>query len=213
MEVGSSSSSSKAGKVFPSVVAGVPRRPFYRNPCFLAIAILLAVVILILILACTVFKVKKPKTTIDSITLDDLSVSLYSYRLGVSLNATIDVGLSIKNPNGIGIKYKNATALLNYRGTQVGQVTIPAGEISAHDTVGVNMTLTIFADRFLSESKQLYSDVKAGSLPLNTYIRISGKVKLLFFKIKVIATASCDFTIDISKKSAADQKCKHKTKL
>ncbi|GKV04276.1 hypothetical protein SLEP1_g16452 [Rubroshorea leprosula] len=190
------------------------RKSYGKNPCFIAIAVLLAVGLLILILALTVFKAKKPVTTINSVHLGHLDVGLDFPRLGVSLNVTLDVDLSVKNPNKVGFKYKNSSAELNYRGKLVGEVPIPAGEISPDETVGMNLTVTVMADRLLSDSSQLFSDVLSGVLPINTLTRISGKVKLLnLFKIKVISTTSCDVTIFTSNRTIADQDCKYKTQL
>ncbi|KAI7997450.1 Serine/threonine-protein phosphatase PP1 [Camellia lanceoleosa] len=90
--------------------------------------------------------------------LSKISNSLDFMRLRVNLNVSLDVNLSIKNPNKVGFKYTNSSALLKYRGEVVGDVPVPAGEISAGETLPMNMTLTVLADRLLSNS-DVYSDV------------------------------------------------------
>lgn len=97
-----------------------------RNICLGATAaVILLIVLIIVILAFTVFKAKQPKTSIESITIENLNVGLDIARLGVDLNITLGVDLSVKNPNKVGFNYKNGTALLNYRGELVGGVPIP----------------------------------------------------------------------------------------
>ncbi|XP_038689015.1 uncharacterized protein LOC119988145 [Tripterygium wilfordii] len=183
-----------------------------RNVCFCVIATIVVIVLIIVILALTVFKAKRPVTTINAVSLKDLDVSLNLPRVRVNLNVTLDVDLSIKNPNKVGFKYKNSTTLLNYRGEQVGEVPITADKISAGETKAMNLTLTIMADKLLSNS-QVYSDVIGGELPLSTFSRISGKVSIIGIKLKVVSTTTCDFTVFISNRTVGDQHCKYKTKL
>ncbi|XWS22172.1 hypothetical protein CRYUN_Cryun29cG0011900 [Craigia yunnanensis] len=192
-----------------SAASVLKRRRKCRNFCFGVMGVLIFIIILIVILASTIFKAKRPVTTIDSVSLSNLRFSV----LQVSLNASLDVDLSIKNPNKVGFKYTDSSAQLNYRGQQVGEVPIPAGKISADETVPMNLTLTIMADRLISDSKFI-SDVLGGELPLNTFAKISGKVNVLnLLKIHVVSSTSCDFTVFLSNSSVGDQDCKYKTKL
>ncbi|KAE8695543.1 Detected protein of confused Function [Hibiscus syriacus] len=191
----------------------VRNRRKWRNVCFAVIGVLVFIVVLIVILAFTVFKAKRPVTTIDDVSLRDLKVSVDLARFQVLLNATLDVDISIKNPNKVGFKFKDSNAQLNYRGQQVGEVPIPAGKISADKTVPMNLTLTVMADRLISDSK-FFSDVTSGELPLSTKTEIPGKVSVLnMFRISVVSSSSCDFTVFISNSSVGDQNCKYKTKF
>ncbi|KAK8681294.1 hypothetical protein V6N13_053698 [Hibiscus sabdariffa] len=148
----------------------------WRTISFTLIGVLVFIIILIIILAFTVFKAKRPVTTIDDVSLRDLNFSVNLARLQVLLNATVDVDLSITNPNKVGFKFKDSNAELNYRGQQVGEVPIPAGKISAEETVPMNVTLTLMADRLISDAK-FFSDVMSGELPLSTRTEIPGKVE------------------------------------
>ncbi|KAM7463869.1 hypothetical protein LguiA_031990 [Lonicera macranthoides] len=150
------------------------RRRRNRNICLGVIAAVLVLALILLILGLTVFKAKRPVTTVNSVSLKNFDLNLDILRLRVNLNLTLDVHLSVKNPNRVGFKFNNSTALLKYRGEIVGEVPIPAGKINADGTSNMNLTLTLLADRLLSNSN-LYSDVIAGALPLSTYTRISGK--------------------------------------
>ncbi|KAF7825380.1 late embryogenesis abundant protein [Senna tora] len=176
-------------------------------------ALVVAIVLVIVILAFTVFKAKRPVTAVDSVSVRDMDMSLDIARLRVNLNVSLDVHISVTNPNKVGFRYSDSTALLNYRGQLIGEAPIPAGRISSGGTAAMNLTLTIMADRLLSTS-QLFSDVTSGSLPLNTWIRISGRVSILgFIKVRVISTTSCDFSLSISNRTIEDKVCHYKTKL
>lgn len=214
MEVASSSNEEE--RSFKAVGGGGdPRRQSRkcRNICLAVTAVVLVATVVLVILCLTVFKARDPETTINSVVLKDLDVALNIPRRGVDVNLTLDVDLSVKNPNKVGFKYKNGSALFNYRGELVGQALIGSGEISADQTNPMNVTLTIMADRFLDKS-ELFSDVVAGTLPLNTLTKVWGKVVIFgIFKVHVISTSSCDFSINMSNKTVGEQKCKRKTKL
>ncbi|KAE8715022.1 hypothetical protein F3Y22_tig00110187pilonHSYRG00438 [Hibiscus syriacus] len=184
-----------------------------RNICFATMGVLLFFIILIVILIFTVFKPKNPVTTINSVTLAGLKLSLDLTKFQVLFNATLDVDLSIKNSNKVGFKYADSTAYLNYRGQKVGEAAIPAGTISADDTATMILTMTVMADRFISDSNFL-GDVWGGELPLNTFAEVSGKVNVLnLFKIHVVSTASCDIIVFLSNSTVADQNCNYNYEL
>lgn len=176
------------------------------------ICIIIAIVILILILAFTVFKPKRPVISYNNVSVKDLDISFDITKFKVHLNVTLDVNLSVKNPNKAGFKYSDSTAFINYRGQLVGEVPIPADQISAGETKPMNVSLTLLADRLLSNSN-LYSDVQSGVVPLNSYIRLPGKVKILGLKIRAVSTSSCDFSVYTSNRTIADQSCQYKTQL
>ena len=191
-----------------------PKKHKRRNICLgVTAAVILFIFLLLLILGLTVFKPKQPTTTVDSTSISGLKVSLDIARLSVLVNVSLDIDLSIKNPNEVSAKYKDTSAFLNYRGQVVGQVPIPAGKISADSTQPMNVTLTLLADRLLSDS-QLFSDVMAGAIPFNTLTKISGKVSIFnLFKVQFTSTTRCDLVVFVSNSTIGDQKCKYKTKL
>nr|XP_018625638.1 uncharacterized protein LOC108944785 isoform X2 [Nicotiana tomentosiformis] len=119
-----------------------------RNCCFICLAILLLLGLLFLILGLTVFKAKKPVITVNSVSLRDFSVDI----LQVHLNVTLQVDLSVKNPNRVGFKYDSTSAILQYKGQVVGDAPIPSGGIGSRETRPMNITLTVMADRLFSNS-------------------------------------------------------------
>ncbi|CAI9087944.1 OLC1v1022153C1 [Oldenlandia corymbosa var. corymbosa] len=140
------------------------------------ISAVLAIGLLILILSLTVFKAKRPTTTVNSVSLRDFHLSLDILRLRVLLNVSVDANIAVHNPNKVSFHYDNSTALLKYRDTQVGEVPIPAGKIGSGQTLPMNVTLTLMADRLLA-GNSLFSDVRSGTLVLSTYTRITGDTK------------------------------------
>ncbi|KAH0633233.1 uncharacterized protein [Solanum tuberosum] len=182
-----------------------------RNCCFICLALLLLLGLLLLILGLTVFKTKKPVTTVDAVSLDDLDVSFDIARLQVHLNVTVKADLSVQNPNRVSFKYDTTSALLQYKGQVIGVAPLLAGKIGSRQTHPMNISLTVMADRLLSDSS-LYSDVMAGALHLTTYVKLSGVVHLLF-KIRVKTSSTCDLFIDVLNRRLLNQTCHYKTKL
>ncbi|GER55687.1 late embryogenesis abundant protein [Striga asiatica] len=138
-------------------------------------------------------QVKRPRTSVDFVSLEDLDSSFDFARLRLHLNLTLDLRISVTNPNRVGFRYTTSTALLRYRGGEVGQVPVPAGRIGSRDTHTLNLTLTLMADRLLTNSA-VYSDAISGTLPLQTYVRLAGKVRILF-NFHVVTYTTCDLEI------------------
>lgn len=182
-----------------------------RNCCFICLAVLLLLGLLFLILGLTVFKAKKPVMTVNDVSLGNLGVSFDIARLQVHLNVTLNAHLSVKNPNRVGFKYDSTSAILQYKGQVVGDAPVPAGKIGSGETRPMNISLTVMADRLLSDSS-LYSDVMSGALPLTTYVKLSGVVHVLF-KIHVKSSSTCDLFIDVLNRKLVNQTCHYKTKL
>ncbi|CAM8966919.1 unnamed protein product [Rhodiola kirilowii] len=179
--------------------------------CLIVVAIVLAIAIIFLTLALTVFKPKDPKIAPNSVSLDHFALALDLPRLRVVLNVTIRVDLSVHNPNFVGMKYRNTTALVYYRDELVGEVPIPAGKIGAHDTQRMDVMLLVLADRLISNSNA-YTDVLAGSIEFTTVTKISGKVKILnMFSIRVTATSTCAVVIDVRSGALSSSTCETKT--
>ncbi|KAL8046322.1 hypothetical protein ABFX02_08G170400 [Erythranthe guttata] len=178
--------------------------------CLSVAAVIVAVAVIFLILGVTVFKAKDPITTVDSVALKDLDFSVDVRKPTVHLTAVIETAVTVTNPNVVGFKYANSSALLTYRGKEVGQAPIPAGEIGGGAARGMNMTLTLMADRLVGDS-HFFTDVVAGTLALRTDVRLPGKVQMLV-GVPAVAYAACDLEIHLASRGVK-QTCHYKTKL
>ncbi|KAF5820293.1 putative Late embryogenesis abundant protein, LEA_2 subgroup [Helianthus annuus] len=200
----------------PTSAPSDPTRKLKRRRCIIICssitAVILTIALVLLILGLTVFKAKKPVITVNSVALEDFDVSVNPIPIRVSLNLSLALGIAIKNPNKVSIKYRSSSATLRYRNKDVGDVPIPAGRLGSDDTENLNLTLTVFADRLVSDS-EIYRDVLRGSLPFSTYTRIKAKVRVLFVHIRVTSTSTCDFDIDTQNRSVGNQTCHYKNKF
>lgn len=173
----------------------------------------IAVLLVLVLLAFTVFKPHQPISTVDSIKVEDMNLGMDIFSMSLTVNVTLDVDVSVNNRNKFGFEYHNSSAQLNYRGTLIGEGPIPNGEILGDEIKGINLTLTIMADRLASNSG-VTKDIASGSMPLNTLVRMFGIVKVLgFIKFNVASTSSCDFNLNIANRTIEDNKCTSTTKL
>ncbi|KAH9300665.1 hypothetical protein KI387_012248, partial [Taxus chinensis] len=123
--------------------------------CVTSIAIIVALVIIGVILAVTVFKVRDPKVTVNSVSLKHFSFKMDVLGLDIDLNVTLDMNLSVKNPNKASFKFGNSTTQLFYRGVNCGQALIPSGKVGADRTIKMNVTVTINGENLVSNSHLL----------------------------------------------------------
>ena len=181
--------------------------------CIATCGIVITIVIIAVILAFTVFKPRQFTSTVDFIAVHDMDIGFNVFSLSVKLNVSVDVGVSVKNPNKFGLKYYDGYAQLFYRGQTIGEAPIPKGEILPEETKGVNVTLTLMADRLVSNT-QIFSDVTSNKMPLSTFMKISGEVNILgLFKFNGKSTSTCDFNIIVSNKTIENNVCKYKTEV
>lgn len=177
------------------------------------LCLVIAVFLVMVLLAFTVFRPHEPVSRVDTIKIADMKLGMDFFSLSVNVNVTLDVGVSVENRNKFGFKYNNSSAQLKYKGILIGEGLIPDGEISGGETKGMNLTLTIMADR-LASSNGVTKDITSGSMPLSTLVRMFGMVKVLgFIKFHVASTTSCDFTLNITNKTIQDNKCLSKAIL
>ncbi|XP_008465308.2 uncharacterized protein LOC103502964 [Cucumis melo] len=187
-----------------------PASKLLRNFCITLVLSLILLVVLVLVLAFTVFKPQRPIIVVDSVSLLDLNVALTD---GVDLNLSINVDLTVENPNKVAFEYSKSTAVVIYRGEKVGEAPIPGGRLPGKGTEKMNLTLTIMGERMLGRS-EVFSDVVSGQLSISTLARLAGKVKVMgVVKIHVVASTSCDLIIDVKNGSFGDQLCQFRTRV
>ena len=182
-----------------------------RCICLSLTLAIFAIGLIILILALTVFKFKKPVTTVNSVVLNDVNATV-NLPLSVSLNVSLDITITVRNPNKVGITYQNSLAALRYKGRDIGNVPIPAGKIRSDESKQMSLTLTVFVDH-LSTDIDVFGDVISGHFLVSTHTKITGKVRILnLFNIHVVSTSTCDLEIDALNQKIAKQNCHYKNK-
>ncbi|XP_008458164.1 uncharacterized protein LOC103497685 [Cucumis melo] len=188
----------------------IQRKRFIKCCSFIAALLIIPTIVIIIILMFTLFQIKDPIIRMNRVSITKLElINNVIPKPGSNVSLTADV--SVKNPNMASFKYSNTTTTLFINETVIGEVRGPPGKAKARQTVRMNVTIDIVADRVLSN---LNNDVSLGKVRLRSFSRIPGKVKLLhLIGRNVVVKMNCTFVINIFSKSIEDQKCKRKMKM
>ncbi|CAA6665944.1 unnamed protein product [Spirodela intermedia] len=188
----------------------VPRKkPSRRRRCAICCCVCcgVSVVILgivILILALTIFKVKDPVLTLNSVAFSGVDVSLFSQSgRQVPVNATMNADISIKNPNAASFRFRNSTTVFYHDGKEVGVAYAPNGNARAHRTVRFNATVDVFAEKAvailttnLSKTLQLLGG-NSVNINLRSFTEVDGRVNLWgLYKKNLEVKMNCTMTLE-----------------
>ncbi|KAF0919073.1 hypothetical protein E2562_028293 [Oryza meyeriana var. granulata] len=162
--------------------------------------------IVILALALTVFKVKDPELTMNRVTLEDFGTDLGTERHPVSVNATLNADVSIKNPNVASFRFDRSETEFYYAAETVGVAYAPDGEVGAGRTVRMNVTLDVLADR-ISPKVNLTYLIFGQDYNLTSYTEISGRVNVLgIYKRNLDIKMNCSITLEVGAFSTVQSK-------
>ncbi|RZS16529.1 hypothetical protein BHM03_00048497 [Ensete ventricosum] len=162
-----------------------------------------AVVVLgitILILSLTVFKVKDPNLTMNSVTVDGVNFDVGPIDDLVQLNATLVADISIKNPNVASFRFDNSTTDFYYEGETIGVAYAPAGKVSAHRTVRMNVTVDVLTNRVVRQMNITVDTLTSvAQLNLTSFTGINGRVNVLgVYKRDIEVMMNCSMTLEVS---------------
>jgi hypothetical protein len=115
--------------------------------------------IIIIILVFAVFKARDPDVWVNGVKLADLNITYGTLVPRVRLS--LDLNLTVHNPNRANYKYDNGSSTLYYQEIEVGRADIPAGRLSARETKTQSVTLNVQADQFL-KGPNITHDFAAG---------------------------------------------------
>lgn len=107
-----------------------------------------------------VFKAKDPEVWVNGVKLADLNITYGT--LVPHIRITLDLNITVHNPNKADFTYTNGTSMLYYQKIEVGHAVIPAGKLSSGDTVTQIVRLNVEADKFLMGSN-FTTDFAAGA--------------------------------------------------
>ncbi|XP_062206780.1 uncharacterized protein LOC133908673 [Phragmites australis] len=153
--------------------------------------------IVILVLALTVFRVKDPILTMNRVTLEGVDGDLGTQQHPVSVNATLNADISIKNPNVASFRFARSETDFYYAGETVGVAYAPDGEVGADRTLRMNVTLDVLADR-ISPNVNITDLIFGQDYNLTSYTEITGRVNLLgIYKRDLDIKMNCSITLEV----------------
>ncbi|CAL5022744.1 unnamed protein product [Urochloa decumbens] len=160
----------------------------------LAAAALLAVTL-------TVFRVREPVMTMNSISLKDPASP-------PALTLAVVADVSVRNPNAASLRYGATETSVWYRGRRVGEARGPPGDAPARRTVRANVTVGVAVAALLGDPA-FAADVAAGAVAVATATTVRGRVAALggLVRRRVTLEMNCTATIAVADLSITDQSC------
>uniref|UniRef100_A0A803PNP7 Late embryogenesis abundant protein LEA-2 subgroup domain-containing protein n=1 Tax=Cannabis sativa TaxID=3483 RepID=A0A803PNP7_CANSA len=163
---------------------------------YIVAAFLICVVIVIMVLALTIMKVKSPQVMI----LENAHIQTLT-TTNSSFDKSFSTQIRIKNTNFGPYKFESTTLNFIYDGAILGQVVIPKGKVGKMSTKTINDVIVRLS------SAQLPKNTTGSLLSLNSSGRMSGKVKILTMKRKKSIIINCSITIDVALKNIQNLQC------
>ncbi|KAM2227762.1 hypothetical protein ACFXTI_014536 [Malus domestica] len=181
----------------------------YVQCCGCVSAVFLIIAVTAIVLGFTMFHVKDPKIKMNEVTFQRLEFSNGTLRADINITLIADV--SIKNPNVASFKYSNATTMVYYRRTEVGEGRTPAGVAKARRTSRMNVTVDIVRGKILGVPG-FVSEVATGELTMTTYTRIQGTVKVATVKKNVVVELNCTVRYNFSSGKIQGKDCQRRVR-
>ncbi|WOL15133.1 hypothetical protein Cni_G23914 [Canna indica] len=176
-----------------------------RGPQLCCFALLLLLVILI-ILYFAVFKPREPDVEATIVGLRQIE---FQPSPNFALNITLDVDVTIDNPNFAAFKFDAGTTLIYYRGALVGEAPVMAGEISARSTETMRASVELQVSA-MAANPAFVPDVTSGTLTLQSSTSLEGKVTVLgIFRRRASTFTYCDIFVFLFT-STASANCRSK---
>jgi LEA14-like dessication related protein len=150
-------------------------------------------IVILIVLAFTVYNVKEPEVRMNGVTLISGNFS------GTSNNVTIFADMSVKNTNSFTFRYGVVNTSVFYNGIEIGEGINPPGKAKAQRTSRFNVSLSINPQKLVDNQAWIIDIRDHQGLNFSTYTRMSGKVKILnMFKRKVGVELNCTSQYNVS---------------
>ncbi|ONK74771.1 uncharacterized protein A4U43_C03F9980 [Asparagus officinalis] len=160
--------------------------------CIVTTTIILLLIVTLVILYFTLLKPKQPEVVATPVNLQHIEFGIFPI---ITLEVTLGIDVFIKNRNYAGLKYKNTSTTIYYRGNSVGEAPIPAGEIEARSTQNISTLIELEIDKMASNPSFL-PDVMTGMLNMTSGSTVEGDAIILkIFKIHATSLVNCDITV------------------
>ncbi|KAF7039937.1 hypothetical protein CFC21_049880 [Triticum aestivum] len=194
-----------------SAAAAASRRRL--RVCFIvSLAVLLLLAVAVAVLAITALRPHPADTTISTIRLTSVSLSP-----GLSLNVTLDVVLSIRNPGPVAsFAHFWRRAEVYYHGALGADAIVPPGRIGAVGTSMGTVRLTVLADRLAGYAPQMYGNVagSGGDVSLTVRTTVPGTVTVLgLLRHHAVVLTVCDVVVSVRRPGTQSSSCHYRTKF
>ena len=186
----------------------ITSRKCLRICCGVTAIIIIILVVVFITLFFTVFKPKDPQIIPHPTKLENVQFQLFP----LSINATLGLNVTILNRNYGSFRFKNSTALVDYRGNLIADIPIEGASVPARGEINISTYANITADKLIL-SPYFWEDIGAGRFNLTSTVNLHGKVKAFkIFKFGAKVRSVCDISVYILTQNV-ETTCHSKIKL
>ncbi|KAI4321501.1 hypothetical protein MLD38_034871 [Melastoma candidum] len=163
-------------------------------------------VMVILVFALVVMKVKAPKFRVGELQIQSLNADQSTPSFDMKFLAPVRV----KNTNFGPYKYDATAVDFTYGGVVVGQVIIPKSKANFKSTKKIDVEVSLNSSALsTAASSGLANELGSGVITLGSQGKMNGKVTLmLMFKKKKATEMDCTMAIDVVSKAVKSVECK-----
>ncbi|XP_073274367.1 uncharacterized protein [Primulina huaijiensis] len=163
-----------------------------------------ATVLIFLVAASYILWPFDPELSVVRLRLDRLR---FHMRPKVSVDATLNLTVRIRNQDFYSIRYDSSAVSIGYRGKKLGDVTSDGGNIAARASSYVNATLQLEQVEIMSDMILLLEDLAKGEIMFDTETQIRGKLRVFFFDLPLKTKISCEIVVDTRNETIYRQSC------
>ncbi|KAI4370115.1 hypothetical protein MLD38_018496 [Melastoma candidum] len=158
-------------------------------------------VIVILVFALVIMKVRTPKFRVGNFEIQSLSTNTTP---APSFDMAFVAPIRVKNANFGPYKYDATTVDFTYGGAMVGQVQVPKSKANFRSTKKIDVLVNLS-----SSVSNVVPDISSGTLTLSSSGTMTGKVEMmLIFKKKKSTSMNCTMVINLASKVLQSLNCK-----
>ncbi|KAH6782145.1 hypothetical protein C2S52_001012 [Perilla frutescens var. hirtella] len=163
-----------------------------------------AIFLLFLVAAAYLLWPSDPDLSIARLRLDRLH---FNTRSNISLDATLQLTVTIRNQDLYSLNYDSLLVSIGYRGKPLGYVTSGGGNVAAHETSYVNATLQLDQVEILTDVDLLLEDLAEGAVMFDMVSVIGGKLGVYFFDLPLKTKMQCEVVVNTLNQTISRQSC------
>ncbi|EEF32651.1 uncharacterized protein LOC8264283 [Ricinus communis] len=174
--------------------------------CGVTAIFLIIVAVVFVSLAFTIFKPKDPQVFLHPSGLENLQLA------NITSNVTMDMVITIGNPNYGSFKFRNSTGYVNYRGDVVGEIPVAEDLVPARSKTNITTSADLMAGKIMT-NPEFFGDFLLGNLNMTATAVLHGKVSVLkIFNLHATTFTTCYISVFVNSRDIQST-CKSKIKL
>ncbi|KAH6779388.1 hypothetical protein C2S52_010625, partial [Perilla frutescens var. hirtella] len=163
-----------------------------------------AIFLLFLVAAAYLLWPSDPELSIVRLRLDRLH---FNTRSEISLDATLQLTVTIRNQDLYSLNYDLLLVSIGYRGKPLGYVTSGGGNVASRETSYVNATLQLDQVEILTDVDLLLEDLAKGAVMFDMVSVIGGKLGVYFFDLPLKTKMQCEAVVNTLNQTISRQSC------